>query len=68
MFQPDQDLILSPAQPFPLDGSIWSIALNTNQTSNMSGTNIQMTLKEGQNITVGRAQQVIIVAGDGYQC
>jgi hypothetical protein len=64
---PNQDLIFSPTQPFALDGSIWSIPLSVEKTLHMAGTNMKLTLTEGANVTVGRAQQVISISGADFQ-
>jgi len=58
-----------PTSPFSLDKSIWQISLSASETSSMSGVNLEVTLTEGVNIRIARANSVIVVApASPYSC
>lgn len=58
------------SQPFSTDDrSIWQVSLTPEETLNMSGTNMKLTLTEGTDITIGTAKQVLIIEpSSGFQC
>lgn len=57
------------SQPFADDKSIWQFTLSALETSDLSGTNMKLTLTEGLDISIGIAKQVLIAEpADGSLC